>query len=102
MNEINNELRSNKELLAQVQKKFESLEKDNTRFKVENDSLKREVERCQLKLENTNNKMLAMIENHQEEIRQKDNKYDELLNLNEQLREKYSRFINLLKQKNVL
>jgi len=102
LNEINNELKSNKDLLSRVQKKFESIEKDNTRFKVENESLKRELERCQLKLENTNKKMLTMMENHEEEIRQKDEKYNELLSLNEQLREKYSRFINLLKQKNVL
>jgi len=64
--------------------------------------LKRELERYQLKLENTNKKMLTMIEEHEEALKQKDEKYDELYKLNSQLREKYNRFIALLKQKGVL
>jgi len=102
LDEVRKELEINKETLNTLRKKFAAVEEETNGIKMENDSLKRELERCQLKLENTNKKMLTMMEEHEEALKQKDEKYEELYKLNNQLREKYNRFIALLKQKGVL
>ncbi|ORX45450.1 hypothetical protein BCR36DRAFT_585757 [Piromyces finnis] len=102
LEEIRSELEINKETLMNLRRKFAAIEEETSNFKMENESLKRELERYQLKLENTNKKMLTMMEEHEAALKQKDEKYDELYNLNNQLRQKYNRFITLLKQKGVL
>jgi len=102
LEEIRSELEISKENLADLRRKFAATEQETNNYKMEIESLKRELERYQLKLENTNKKMLTMIEEHEEALKQKDEKYDELYKLNSQLREKYNRFIALLKQKGVL